>query len=630
MNVWVFDLEGNGLLKEITKLWCGVFKNIHTGEVRKFRPSEITQMLSFMDNETDVLIAHNGIGYDFPVLKKLYRYTYKGKIVDTLLMSRLQEPNRRLPFNCPNKKTGPHSVEAWGYRVGRGKPDHDDWSQFSEDMLHRCSEDVEIQCLIYQKLLEEGRGFNWRAAHMTTFRVFEILQMQEEYGWLVDKEQIERCLSILNHWIDRLDRVLVPSLPLVLVVEETKKAGVVNWVRKPFLKSGDLSASSVTWVGGLGDTEYFTEKCIGGPFARVSYRQVDLDSRNETVAYLLKEGWVPDKWNYNKETGERTSPKLSHDDPFAGITSRIGNLIAKRVQCRHRRSQIEGWLKRIREDGRLPQVISGIATTGRLKHKNIVNVPNADSFFGKWMRKIFIAKEGYKIVGTDSAACQLRMLAARMGDDYYQNVILNGRKEDGTDMHTVNMGAAGLKTRAQAKTFIYAFLFGGGDEKIGTIVKGGKKEGAKLKIEFLKKIPALKALIDSLVAEWRKNAKTRKGKWGMEYYDGWIVGLDGRPIRIMSEHQVLVYMLQSDEAIMLQIALLFCHKWITARGYTHGVEYGYVANVHDEWSMEVREDLAPLFAELAAKAIVKAGEYLKIKCPHEGEAQIGDNWYEVH
>lgn len=628
MRVWVFDLEGNGLLDEVSVVHCGVFKNIHTGEVRKFGPNELTQMMSFMDT-ADVLIAHNGIGYDFPVLRKLYQYTYKGKVVDTLLMSRLQNPNRRLPFNCPNKKTGPHSVAAWGYRVGRGKPDHDDWSQFSEAMLHRCSEDVEIQVLIYNALLEEGRGHNWRTAHMTTFRVFEILQMQEEYGWLVDKEHIESCLSMLNHWIDRIDRVLIPSLPLVMVVEETKKAGEVNWVRKPFLKSGEYSASATVWLKRHGIVENFPRKFIGGPFTRVSYRQVDLDSRNEVVAYLLKEGWVPDKWNYNDDK-ERTSPVLSIKDSFAGITSRTGNLIARRVQCKYRRSQIEGWLKRIREDGRLPQVISGICTTGRLKHKNIVNVPNADSFFGKWMRKCFIAKEGFKIVGTDSASCQLRMLAARMGDAFYQDAIVNGRKEDGTDVHTVNMVAAGLDTKAQAKTFIYAFLFGGGDEKVGTIVGGGKAAGAKLKAEFLRKIPALKALMNELLAEWRSNAKVRRGKWGKEYYDGWIIGLDGRPIFIPSEHMVLVYMLQSDEAIMMQLALLFFHKQITARGYVHGVEYGYVANVHDEWSMEVREDLAPLFADLAAKAIVKSAEYLNIACPHEGEAQIGDNWFAVH
>ena len=627
MNVWVFDLEGNGLLDTITTVWCGVFKNIHTMEVRKFGPKDVQRMLDFMTDETDVLIAHNGIGYDFPVLRKLHHYVYPGKVVDTLLMSRLQEPNRRLPFNCPNKRTGPHSVAAWGYRVGRGKPDHDEWDRFSDAMLHRCSEDVEIQHLIYNALLQEGKGFNWRGAHLTTFNVFRIFQQQEEYGWLTDAEHIETCLHMLTHWIDRIGRALTPKLSLVLVIDEVNKRGERGWVRKPFMKSGQYSQSVMTWCEKNGYDP--ATKPVGGPFTRVSYRLVDLDSIKETKVYLLDEGWVPDKWNYNDDGG-RTSPKLGHDDPFMGITSGIGRLIARRVQCKHRRSQIEGWNKRIRPDGRLPQVISGIAATGRLTHKNIVNVPGGDAFFGKWMRKIFIAKKGYKIVGTDSASCQLRMLAARMGDAAYQDTIVNGRKEDGTDVHTVNQKAAGLDTKAQAKTFIYAFLFGGGDEKIGTIVGGGKAAGAKLKTQFLRKIPALKALLESLLEEWRGNAKRRKGRWGTEYYDGWIVGLDGRPIKIPSEHMVLVYMLQSDEAIMMQVALSFFDKWVTTRGYVHGVEYGYVANVHDEFQVEVREDLADLFGKLAAKAIVVAAELLKINCPHAGEYDVGNNWYETH
>ncbi len=144
-------------------------------------------MLLLLD-EADVLIFHNGIGYDFPLLKDLYGWEPKHKVVDTLLMSRLQNPARTVPYQAPNRGIGPHSVEAWGYRLGRGKPDHEDWSVFSPEMLHRCTEDVEIQHLIYNALLEEGKGKNWRNAHMMTFKLFQILKRQEEYG----------CCSIRN------------------------------------------------------------------------------------------------------------------------------------------------------------------------------------------------------------------------------------------------------------------------------------------------------------------------------------------------------------------------------------------------------------------------------------------------
>src|SRR5574341_1154804 len=243
MKIGIFDLEANGLLDTVTKLHCGVVKDINSGEVRKFRPNDVKALLEHLDS-FDVLIAHNGIGYDWPLLKKLYKYEYKGKKVDTLIMSRLLNPKRLVPFNCPNKKAGPHSVEAWGWRVGRGKPEHNDWENFSEEMLHRCSEDVEIQHLIYNELLKEAKGKNWKNAFLLSFKLFEYLQQQEEYGWLVDRPHMERCIHQLEHWIGRIDKVLEKHLPVIVEIQETKKNGEYAYIKKPFLKSGEYSHRS--------------------------------------------------------------------------------------------------------------------------------------------------------------------------------------------------------------------------------------------------------------------------------------------------------------------------------------------------------------------------------------------------
>ena len=388
------------------------------------------------------------------------------------------------------------------------------------------------------------------------------------------------------------------------------------------------------------------DRIVGGPFSRISFRTVDLNSGDETKAWLLKAGWIPDEWNYKKDSdgklvkGEdggliKTSPKLNGDDSFNGVTGGIGRLIARRVQCRHRRSQLEGWFKRLRPDGRLPQVISGIATTGRLKHKNIVNVPGGDSFFGKWMRKCFTSKEGYVIVGTDSAGCQNRMLAARVGDEAFTKTLIEGKKSDKSSIHYVNMAAlsgVGLTVSyGQAKNLNYAFMFGASDNKLGSIINGSKEVGGRARAALLGVAPGFEELVDSLTQEWRSNAKRRTNLWGKpEYYNGWITGLDGRPIYIESEHMILVYMLQSDEAISMQYALLFLHKWCTEKGWIHGEDYGFVANIHDEYQAEVREDIADEFARLGEKAITVAGEYLGINCPQQGESDIGNNWYDTH
>lgn len=638
------DLEADGLLGEATQVWCGVFKDIKSKAVFKYGPSEIPAMLKFLET-VDVLIMHNGVSYDLPLLRKLHGFTFKGQIVDTLLMSRLQDENRRMPYGCPfikpnGKRIGPHSIEAWGYRVGRGKVEHEDWSQFTPEMLYRCEEDVEILHLTYLALMEEAKGFNWVPAHKLTFKLFEILQRQDEYGWLVDKPYMEKCVNLLTHWTERIDRIVVPQLPDILEVEEVKKDGEVNYVRKPFLQSGQYSAVTLRWLEG---THYSAlSKVVGGPFTRIRYRKVKADSPAEVKDFLLSQGWVPEHWNTDDD-GVKTSPKISVDEPFYGITGRIGKFIAKRIQIRHRKSQIEGWLSRIRPDGRIGSKVSGLAATGRAKHADIANVPGAEAFFGKQMRKCFICKPGFKIVGTDSAGCQNRMLAARVKDPFFTETLINGTKEAKTSIHWVNVHA--IKTVAgydvsygAAKGLNYAFMFGATDKKLGLMIGKGPDAGAKIREALLSVSAGFADLVDSLTKEWRSNAKKRKRtiktKWGDkvvdEYYDGWVVGLDGRPIKIAMEHTILVYVLQSDEAIMMAAAYCMLYKRAHAKGWVHGKDWGFLTWMHDEFQCEVREDIAEEFAELANSCIVDAGVYYKIDCPHQGESDIGCNWYETH
>lgn len=622
-TIYTGDLESDGLLDTATKIHCGVFKNLLTGEKHLFRPSQIGEMLSFLDT-VDVLIMHNGIGFDWPLLEKLHGYKYRGEKIDTLIMSRLLAPKRLVPFNCPNKAIGPHSVEAWGWRVGRGKVEHNDWSVFSEEMLHRCSEDVEIQELIFKALEKEYSGKNWKNAFKLSFKLFEYLQKQEEHGWLVDLPHMHSCIHQLDHWISRIDKVLDEHLPLIVEIEETKKDGVYNYVKKPFLKSGEYSASSNSFID-------CCRHPITGPFSRVAFRKVDLDSNQETKDYLLKEGWEPLEWNTNDD-GVRTSPKLSKDDPFEGIAGGVGRLVAKRVQCRHRKSTIQGLCKLIRRDGRIPSVINNLATTARATHRNIVNIPKAGSFYGKQMRKIFICKPGWVLVGTDSDACQLRMLAGRMNSPEYIEAICNGDKALGTDNHSLTASIGELESRDIAKNVMYCLLFGGGDDKLAKTAKKPKGSGAELRVKLYRGLDGLGALVERITKEWRSIAKKRfNAKWNrMEYYDGYIIGLDGRPIYVPYEHQILVYLLQSDEAIMMSAAYCRAHQQLEKAGYKYGEDYGCVIFMHDEFNFECKEELAEAIGAISREAIAWAGRFYNIPCPHIGQSKIGRNWHEVH
>jgi DNA polymerase I len=619
MNIQFADLEANGFLDKADKVWCGVFKNKDNGNVTSFEPHQIQEMLQFMDT-VDVLIMHS--------------YTFKGKRVDTLIMSRLLNPKRIVPFNCPDRGIAPHSIEAWGYRVGRGKPSHDEWDRYSPEMLHRCTEDVEILALVYEELMKEASQGKWREAFISSFKLFEYLQLQEEFGWLVDKDKMDFGIRQLTKWIERIDSVIVPKLPLILEIDETKKDGEYGFVRKPFVKSGEYSKATVEYCASVNlDTNI---RPILGPYSRISFRRTNLDSGLETKNFLLSVGWEPLEWNTDSD-GNRTSPKLSKDDPFEGVEGKVGKLVAKRVQCRHRRSTIEGLVKLVREDGRIPSIINTLAVTGRATHRNIVNIPRGGehfgqgSFYGRQIRQIFSCPANKVIVGVDSEGCQLRMLAARMGGQAYIDAMVNGDKKKGTDNHSMTMKIADLEDRDVAKTTMYCLLFGGGDPKLAKSAKKPPGSGAEIRNKLYKGLDGLEELMERLTKEWKETAKQRYNRKfnRMEYYDGIITGLDGRPIVVPSEHMLLVYLLQSDEAIMMAKAYTLANERL-AEKYKYGEQYGFLIWMHDEYQIECDPDIAEDVKRIAEQAITDAGTFFKIKCPHLGSGTIGRNWFETH
>lgn len=457
MRTCVADLEGDGLLDAVTRIWCGVFIDVKTEEVFKFKYNDIPAMLKFMDT-CGTLIFHNGYGYDFPALEKVYNYTYKGKRVDTLLMSRLLFPDRVSPKGV---KAGPHSVESWGATFRRHKPEHEDWSQYSDAMLHRCEEDVQIQLMLYRKCISamSKTGFPLSAMKLT-FKLFEILQKQEANGWPVDRKRIVRNITMLDRWIARIDKVLTPYLPLVL---EQPYNTPVN---KPFKQDRTLAVITKKWF-----TTEEEQACVSGPFSRINFRPINLDSNDEIKKFLLSLGWIPKEWNYKKDPLSKrvlkdekgspipSSPKLKHDDPFIGIDGKIGRLAAKRVQARSRRSILNGWYENIRPDETISQRITGIAATGRLKHSGIVNVPGNESFFGIQMRKVFVSRGDFVLVGTDAAGCQDRMLLGRanaygVNDPVFEDMLLRGDKSKGTDSHSRAASALNKVFKAVGKALI--------------------------------------------------------------------------------------------------------------------------------------------------------------------------------
>jgi DNA polymerase-1 len=662
----VCDLEADGLYQDATQIWCAVFKCTETKQVWKFRTQ--AKIEAMLDRAT-VLIMHNGIGYDVPLLKKIWGYEYKGRVIDTVLLSRELYKNIPVPeqmkLDCAEhgkKLSGPHSLAAWGYRIGRGKVEHEDWSQYTPAMMHRCVEDVEITYLVYlemQKKLSNG-AFPPRAVWLT-MDFMDCISRQEKHGWKLDIPRCERYIRQLSTWVERIDRVLHPQLPMIPTIKEDRmEDGVSEGVQAPFTKAGTMALRLQKWIDKNALDNFASN--VGGPFCRVDFRRVNLASDKEVKEFLLDLGWQPEEYNYSKkevdEEGNpvRTSPKLSSDDSFIGVDGKMGRLICKRVQCVHRRSNIQGWLDRVRDDGRLESRVSGFADTYRVRHANIANVPKVTSFFGKQMRKAFIAEEGMVLVSADAASCQDRMIVSRakdagISDDVFEDMILNGDKDKGTDSHSrardeINklFPALDRKTieRDSAKNYSYGYKFGCGAKKIG-FMAGEKNEsravviGKAVKAAFDTVFQAQVALGVYLVQEWKKTARRRPVKYTWngrkqektEFYNGYILGLDGRRILVRSEKDVLVYAVQSDEAIMMQVATVMANKELRSK-YIDGVDYKQVCFYHDEYTFETKPEIAEDVKGILERCIAQAGEFFNLTIKQIGEGQIGLNWAEVH
>ena len=340
----------------------------------------------------------------------------------------------------------------------------------------------------------------------------------------------------------------------------------------------------------------------GVPFTKVKYKEFNLGSRQQIAERLVMLGWKPKK-----------KTEKGHIIVDEKVLSEIKNipeakLINKFLMLQKRIAQVSSWIEAVREDGRVHgKVITNGTITGRMSHQspNMAQVPAVYSPYGKECRGLWIVEKGYKLVGVDASGLELRMLAHYMNDKDYTNEVING------DIHTSNQVAAGLGSRDEAKTFIYAFIYGAGNKKIGTIIGGTERDGERVKEKFLRATPSLRRLREKV----ERVAQRR-----------WVRGLDQRKIIIRHPHAALNTLLQGAGACVMKKALTILQEYVNIKQ----IKAFPVVNVHDEFQYEVQEDRADEFGRLAVQSIIDAGQQLNVRCQLNGEYKIGNNWSETH
>ena len=570
------DIETNGL--DPDTIWLAV--TMQDGNVLEhYDPDSLSQALS--GGGDFPIVGHNLIGFDIPVLEKLWGINVsKDRVVDTLVLSRLANPQRE----------GGHRLSNWGEILGFPKGDHSDWSCLSPEMIAYCIQDVRVTAKAYNKMKLELRKFSQESIDLE-HEVQWITQEQIRNGWLLDMRHAMDLLATLK------ERKLV-------VEDEVHKVFKPKWVDVKQVVPKTKKDGSLSKVG-LTDEEYqkVQQSDDRSPFMRRALKPFNLGSRQQIGEYLMDFGWKPCKLT---PTGQ---PMV--DEAVLSTVKDIPQaaLIAEYLMLQKRVAQVQSWVDEANPDTDRVHgyVNTNGAVTGRMTHSkpNLAQVPASYSPYGKECRQCWVARDGYKLVGFDASGLELRMLAHYMNDKDYTNEVING------DIHTANQHLAGLESRDKAKTLIYALLYGAGDAKLGTVAGGGAGAGRLLRERFMGNLPSFATL---------------KDKTARDSAQGLIEGLDGRLLHIRSEHSALNTLLQSAGAIVMKKALCLLQEY----AILWKLDYYFVGNIHDEVQAEVRSDQADKYGRLAVSCLEAAGIELGLNCKLTGDYQVGSSWAETH
>jgi len=605
----VIDIETNGLLDTVDQVHC-----IGLAVVGAKAGQLYANQSGFYDNEfasydcledalenmkrAERLIGHNIIGYDLPVLKKVLGWTpsKNTEIIDTLVLSRLIHTDLK-ELDSKNRKLEPklwgsHSLKAWGIRHGNLKGDYgetSDWSEFSDEMAVYCQQDVNITMDLYYHFLEQE--YSQDAMEME-LKFAQIISRQEQHGF--------------NFNVKKGQELYVNLLKDKEKLAEKLRTSFGSW----YVSEGEFTPKKDNKKRGY---------TSGAPFTKIKTVEFNPNSRDHISSRLQKlYGWLPNSFTPSgkPEVNESILSKLRFPN-CQELKKHF--LISKRV------SQLaEGdnaWLK-LERDGRLHgRVNTNGAVTGRCTHSypNIAQVPASYSPYGKECRTLFTVGKGKKLVGVDADGLELRALAgymSRYDGGKYVKAAVSGDKKKSTDIHSINMKALDIDNRDTAKTWFYAFIYGAGDMKLGLILGKGSRAGRASRQRFLKNVTGLQTLTTKVKETYRRR--------------GYLIGLDGRKLHIRSEHSALNTLLQSAGAVLMKKALVILDEKLKFRGLKAGQDYEFVANIHDEFQIEVEEKYAKDVAEESERAIRTAGEFFEFGCPLSATAKIGETWAETH
>lgn len=646
----VIDIEANALEKP-DKIWCIVCKDIDKGEYHVFREvhpgtAEARRFLSFAEN-VSLFIGHNLLGYDWPALFDILGLDIDiSRACDTLILSKLIDYPRST-----------HSVEGYGTEFGLEKIEFSDFSKWSQSLEDYCIRDVDITHKIYLKYLRYYLNPDHIPSITLEHKFQLVVNKLGSNGFSFNEGKAKVLLEKVESELKVLDGDILSTFQ--------PKLKLIREVIPKETKYGTISLSSIP--KSLRDN--ISDFTVGAPFSYCAWSEFNPSSHSQIIKVLNEAGWKPvDKTKTHIDT-ERSVNQLRHRRKdkteqltFDDLCSKLktlqktgwkvnennldtlppsaphaAKLLAKRILLESRRRTLTEWLDLVQPDNRIHGKFYGIgAWTHRMAHQNpnTANIPNEfdtsgkKKLYGKELRSLWCAPSKRLLVGVDAEGIQLRIFAHYINDAQFTEALINGKKEDKTDPHSLNQSILGevCKSRAAAKRYIYALLLGAGANKLREILDCSEQAAEEAYQRLLQRYTGFQHLKDTIIP--------RDGK------RGWFVGLDGRRVRIPGDtegsrrHLAMSGYLQNGEAVVMKSATLLWHDKLA------DMDASLVNFVHDEWQTETPNDMkvALQIASLQSDSLRIVGEKLNLRCPLAGsywnddlkDYTIDRNWSKTH
>lgn len=726
MARYIYDVESNGLLNTLDRIHCLVMRDVDTRETFRYRrldvdhpgvpdPDNAGQWLypptEAQDNiaegverlmDADERIGHNIAHFDEKAVRIVFpNYAPKGIMTDTLVLSRMIVPDTKTGDSVlaargklPGNLIGSHSLDAWGYRLGKSKGDYakvmmklglDPWASWNPHMEDYCENDIDVNEILYHAIVQEMPP---NTAIDLEHQIHEIVGQMQENGYFFDEAAAKKLAQELETTRDKYVADVKakfgswyrPVRKKVVHAQWDDPNGI-NAAKKyesPDVTWGEDHSRAVWGRMVFPKATYRNHKTLsdrdaGCPYVPIERVDFNPGSRQQIIDRLTTiYNWEPHEFTEagNPTVDDAVLIKLAKTIPEAADLSEIlfYNKLLGQLS-----SGAGSWLHWYNKDTRRihPYTNTGGTVSNRCAHNrpNIGQVPSIkdakidyEGVVWDGDDRLDLKPDQYVVVKPAKPDKDGKvLLKGRYGDFGYEcrDLFYTPDTYNGFQWDQVGVDLSGIEFRMLAEV-CYEFDKG----ELIEVVLSGDIHQINMDSTGITNRSTIKRVLYGLLygaGDWKLGhtidpyatdaakkalgaqvrAKLMRGlpalasaieKAKGEAERGYLIALDGRRLPARSPHSALNLRLQGNAASVAKKWVCLTDDFAYDKGWKHSWEgdYAMLAFVHDEIQTAVKTEYAEEYAKLCCDAAAKAGEFFGIHCPLAAEAKIGGSWADCH